>query len=244
MLRLGYSISPAAYRGRKGADVLASLQERSSTVSVWNASDYSTLWQNTDGTGAVTGTGEPVGRMEDVGGKNSLNFIAAGTANRPSSTGGLYFDGVDDRMQATFAASGPANASFVCLYKGSDNVGFLFSRDVTAGYFGFFSGGDNSALVTNSAGTSPVVKVNGSTVTTRTELRTAMVAGGAVTITFTGLDLSGWSNIKAGTNTGNGTFTEGTLIPVALLDGNAADYQDAFGDATKLATKIATTLAL
>jgi hypothetical protein len=61
-------------------------------ILVWDASDISTLWQNTDGTGAVTATGQPVGSMNNRGSLGG-RFANSGGSARPTYTesGGLKY---------------------------------------------------------------------------------------------------------------------------------------------------------
>lgn len=72
----------------------------------WDATDLSTLRQNSDGTGAVTTAGDPVGYVADLSG-NGWHQIQATASARPAIAldgDGTYFlqpDGVDDRLSRT-----------------------------------------------------------------------------------------------------------------------------------------------
>jgi len=70
---------------------------------VIDVSDMGTLWKNTDGTGAVTASGDPVGSVTNRGSLGGL-FINAGGTTMPTYTesGGLkylQFDGSADYLQ-------------------------------------------------------------------------------------------------------------------------------------------------
>lgn len=75
----------------------------------WDATDLSTLRQNSDGTGAVTTAGDPVGYVADLSG-NGWHQIQATASARPAIAidgNGTYFlqpDGVDDRLSCTVSS--------------------------------------------------------------------------------------------------------------------------------------------
>jgi len=74
--------------------------------------DLSTLYQDSAGTTAVTGPGDPVGRMLDKSG-NGNHAIQSTDAARPvlrQDAGGRYyleFDGADDSLEASYTATVP-----------------------------------------------------------------------------------------------------------------------------------------
>lgn len=76
------------------------------TGGYWDATDISTLRQNSDGTGSVTTAGDPVGYVADLSG-NGWHQIQATASARPAIAldgDGTYFlqpDGVDDRLSLT-----------------------------------------------------------------------------------------------------------------------------------------------
>lgn len=79
------------------------------TGGYWDATDISTLRQNSDGTGSVTTAGDPVGYVEDLSG-NGWHQIQATASARPAIAldgNGTYFlqpDGVDDRLSCTVSS--------------------------------------------------------------------------------------------------------------------------------------------
>ncbi len=82
--------------------------------SAWyDPSDLATLFQNSNGTGAVTADGDPVGYMADKSGNGNHLVRRTDDANRPlyKTSGGLHwllFDGTNDGMDtAAFALSQP-----------------------------------------------------------------------------------------------------------------------------------------
>lgn len=82
----------------------ASLYAGSEEGAWFDPSDLSTLWQDTAGTVAVTGDGDPVGRVDDKSG-NGNNWLQATAGLRPlyKTAGGLHWlerDGVDDALKS------------------------------------------------------------------------------------------------------------------------------------------------
>lgn len=91
----------------------------------YDPSDSSTVWQDAAGT-TPAGVGDPVGRIDDKSG-NGNHATQSTSAARPvlQTSGGLWyldFDGVDDRMVATFAATVNRPA----------DIAIAWNRDVTA----------------------------------------------------------------------------------------------------------------
>lgn len=91
------------------AQVQALFAKYGAAGGMWDATDLSTLRQNSDGTGAVTTAGTPVGYAEDLSG-NGWHQIQATASARPAIAidgNGVYFlqpDGVDDFLARTVSS--------------------------------------------------------------------------------------------------------------------------------------------
>lgn len=91
------------------SQVAALFAKYSALGGCWDATDLSTLRQNSDGTGAVTTAGDPVGYVEDLSG-NGWHQIQATASARPAIAldgDGVYFlqpDGVDDLLSRTVSS--------------------------------------------------------------------------------------------------------------------------------------------
>lgn len=60
---------------------------------ITDLSSLSNLWQNTDGTGAVTAVNDPIGRIDDVSGNaNHLTSVSAKGLLKQDSNGKYYVD--------------------------------------------------------------------------------------------------------------------------------------------------------
>lgn len=65
----------------------------------WDASDASTMWQDSAGTIPVTGAGQPVGKWVPKAGDSSLYFRQTTDSKRPMFDGSkIVFDGTDDYL--------------------------------------------------------------------------------------------------------------------------------------------------
>jgi hypothetical protein len=96
-------------------------------IFVWDASDISTLWTGTDGTGAVTASNDPVGSMTNRGSLGGL-FANSGTTTRPlyKDVGGLKYletDGTDDfiRWLGTNGDIDLTGGFYMCI--GTEEIG-------------------------------------------------------------------------------------------------------------------------
>lgn len=104
----------------------------------WDATDISTLRQNSDGTGSVTTAGDPVGYVEDLSG-NGWHQIQATASARPAIAldgDGTYFlqpDGVDDRLSRTVSS---VTAPWTIGATGRRDLGAYAWVDTGVGEFG------------------------------------------------------------------------------------------------------------
>lgn len=110
---------------------------------VADPSDYTTMFQDSAGTVAVTALGQPVGRVNDKNG-SALHMLQSVAPARPElrlelGTPSLYLDGIDDRLTGSFTSpSGYADVSVgVCgieagnrTFYGGSKASFVVS-DVT-----------------------------------------------------------------------------------------------------------------
>jgi hypothetical protein len=72
----------------------------------WDYTDTSNLWQNDDGTGAVSSDTDPIGRVTDKSG-NGKHLIQATSGNKPAyrtGPGRVRFDGSNDYLSIASAA--------------------------------------------------------------------------------------------------------------------------------------------
>lgn len=86
-------------------------------------SDTSTLFQNSDGTNAVTANGDPIGLVLDKSG-NNYNLQQTLSARRPKLLdGGIVFDKVDDALTLTVPAGGITGTLFLATTRGTASYG-------------------------------------------------------------------------------------------------------------------------
>ncbi len=100
----------------------------------YDASDLTTLWENSDLTTQVTADGDPVGAWEDKSG-NGHTLLQATSANRPlyKTSGGLHwveFDQVNDHMTVNFGANLTQPITSGCSVRGGTigawNYGYIW----------------------------------------------------------------------------------------------------------------------
>lgn len=158
--------------------------------------DLANLSQNSDGTGAVTTAGDPIGKVADLSPFDRPGLQAT-SGLRPilevsGSINCAKFDGSDDGMTTT-TTFGANMDCFVGLKRNTpDTQNVLFNYENTA-YFGVFESGSSSAASAG-VGSSLSYKVNGSDIgSTRDALATACPEGTWVLFEVNNLDLSGWA---------------------------------------------------
>jgi hypothetical protein len=93
---------------------------------VVDVSDMGTLWQNTDGTNAVTASGQLVGSVTNRGSLGGL-YVNSGGTDRPTYTEGsglkyLQFDGSNDYLQLTHGSDVSLAGGFSCFMVLEENV--------------------------------------------------------------------------------------------------------------------------
>lgn len=110
----------------------------SSEVGFWfDASDLSTLWQDTAATSAVTADGQSVARADDKSGNGAHSTQTTGS-RRPlyKTSGGVHwvlFDGVDDLMEFTNNITGTADHSVFIGCRSLDASQTVTERTLTLG---------------------------------------------------------------------------------------------------------------
>lgn len=110
----------------------ATIFQAGNTGAWYDPSDLSTLFQNSNGTTAVTQAGDPVGYMADKSG-NGNHAIQATAGMRPTlqgAAGGWYlqFDGVDDKLRVAFTFAQPiTRVSAVMPVTGIANSARMFA---------------------------------------------------------------------------------------------------------------------
>ncbi len=172
--------------------------------------NWSTLRQSYLGTTAVTTAGDPVGYAGDQSG-NATNLVNPSATARPlaatvSGVDCIDFDGVDDMLRTDTVSAGTwTNMDmFVVLYL--DAAASVLLIEANAGkYIGVAQNGSGTTATT-SAG-SPSYMVNGASVpggasVTRDQLYDALSFGAWVVIEAHGLDLSAWTNLQTGAESG------------------------------------------
>ena len=172
--------------------------------------DWSTLRQSHLGTGAVTVATDPVGYAADQSG-NAKHMVNASAPGRPlaatvSGVDCIDIDGVDDALRADTVSAGTWTTMdmFVVLYLDAA-ASVLLIQDNAGKYIGVAQNGSGTTATT-SAG-SPSYMVNGASVpggasVTRDQLYDALSFGAWVVIEAHGLDLSAWTNLHTGDESG------------------------------------------
>ena len=110
-------------------------------LQLWlDASDASTLFQNSNGTTAATADGDPVGYWADKSG-NGRNATQSDGTKKPALKIGIQngrstvlFDGTSDVLNFSFAQS-YGYAWFVYIYTGSSQYATLLSRNIGPGLY-------------------------------------------------------------------------------------------------------------
>lgn len=164
--------------------------------------DWTTLFQNSGGTGAVTVATDPVGWYTDLSGNGLTMEQATGTARGLAATQGGYacvdYDGVDDGASTALFAPGTLTASmdcYVALYR--DTASNMLPAYGSAGeYFAVMESG-SGASASAGAGASVTYRVNGvavpgGTSTTRGQIHAATPTGAWLVLSVQSLNLSTW----------------------------------------------------
>ena len=172
--------------------------------------DWTTLRQSYLGTTAVTTVGDPVGYAGDQSG-NATNLVNPAATARPvaatvSGVDCIDIDGVDDALMTDPVSAGTWTTMdmFVVLYLDAAASVLLISDDAGK-YIGVAQNGSGTTATT-SAG-SPSYMVNGASVpggasVTRDQLYDALSFGAWVVIEAHGLDLSAWTRLRTGDESG------------------------------------------
>ena len=163
--------------------------------------DWTTLFQNSGGTGAVTTEGDPVGRATDQSGRGN-NMIQSTSAARPvvTTVGGYRcadFDGVDDLWSTGFVSVGFLGSNlldaFITVYRDTNTASALGVMNI-----GSFMVPDDgvAGAASSGVGASTTYSVNcvavpGGTATTRDQLSDAFPTGQWVVMSCLDLNLSG-----------------------------------------------------
>ena len=169
--------------------------------------DWTTLFQNSGGTGAVTAATDPVGYATDQSG-NAKHMINPAAGQRPfaitvGSVNAIDFDGSDDFLVTGAFTAGTWTGMdfFIAVYLDAFSAsGVLFGQGSNQ-FFGVAQNGAGTATVI-SAG-SPSYKINGvavpgGTSTTRNQLYAAISTGGWFVLEANSLDLSSWIHLIVG----------------------------------------------
>lgn len=166
-MALGLGIGLAAQRKRAAAiDAAIQTLFAGSDPGFWfDPSDFSTMWQDTAGTVAVTATGQSVARIDDKsGGANHLTQATA--ASRPTlqqdGNGKYYlsFDGTDDGLASTATVNltaGDAMCIGAGVHKVSDAARAVLvelSATISTNNGAFSIEAPNAAAATNYKGNS------------------------------------------------------------------------------------------
>ena len=187
--------------------------------------DWTTLFQNSGGTGSVTTAGDAIGRATDQSGRGNNMLQATATARPLAATAGGYpcedFDGTDDVLSTGFVSAGflgsnPLDA-FVAVYRDTNTAGLLGAMN--SGSFMVFKDGD-AVAASSGVGSSSTYRVNGvdvagGTSTTRDQLSDAMPTGQWLVMSCLNLSLSGAFQFANGTSS---FFLDGKIAEFILCE--------------------------
>lgn len=183
--------------------------------------DWTTLFQNSGGTGAVTVATDPVGWYTDLSGNGLTMKQATGTARGLAATQGGYacvdYDGVDDGASTAVFTPGTLTASMDCF--------IVLYRDTTANMLPAYGSGGEYFAVMASGGPPPVQAgvgssveymvdndaVPGGTAPTRDQMHTATPAGQWLVLSALNMDMSAFVTFyiaSYGSFAWNGKFAE------------------------------------
>ena len=206
--------------------------------------DWSTLFQSSSGTTAVTAATDPVGYATDLSG-NGKHFTQSTATSRPLAItvvgrNAIDLDGTDDKL-----VSGSVSVStwvsmdfFMAVYVDSAST-LMFANNGGSNYFGVAQNG--SALAASAASGSPIYKVNGAavlggTAATRDQVYDAMSFGQWVIFEANGLGLSIWTTLEFGAYSGfqiNGKIAE-LILCESVSDAARAQVRTYMGAAVGL----------
>ena len=122
---------------------------------LYDATDWTTLWQDTAGTTAVTAAGQTVKRIDDLSG-NGFHLFAQGATNAISRDGYVDWNNADFAMQSPgllttglnktllFVMDPQADTSFVFL--GSDSSSGIYAGSASSGSSGSAQGAAQTAV--------------------------------------------------------------------------------------------------
>lgn len=170
--------------------------------------DWSTLFQSSGGTTAVTTATDPVGYAADQSG-NAKHMVNGSAPGRPlaitvGSVNAIDFDGVDDKLVSGSVTAGDWTTMdfFLVVYLDTFSTsGWLVADDAVSRFFGVAQNGLDSAP--SSGAGSPSYKVNGvavpgGTAATRDQFYDALSTGGWLVVEANGLNLSAWTLLQFG----------------------------------------------
>ena len=222
---------------------LSRLTLRAAALSVYDVTRRSNFASLNDGTGAVA-SGDPVGFVRDLMAPDAPLASPDNAGSRPAATLGLTFGG-DDRLLSAFAAgSGPASATLVFFYRGTDTQ-FVLASNAAGGT----AVADRVAIAADGSGSDAgagSTYVDGVAVATRDALHDAACDGLPHIIEVRAVDLSTWTGITLGTLQGSpgSWYVTGAAALVAVIDNSKSDAENARLDAYAAAGDMIAALGL
>ncbi len=213
------------------------------SLAVWDVRDASTITRPTGGNPAAPT--DTVGTLRNQIDAAAFDLLAPTAGQAPQwQNGAIDFGGTDDYLY--FATNPAAVVDLICVYKGTDSSGCLWSTNGASNrYVGGW--GDGSSNVVSSGAGAPSYVIDGTAfVGTFDDLHSAIADGQAHVIEIRNVSLSVWAGIVLGTlkNLGGAFYVLGKLLPIAILNSAAADIAVARKWTKRLADEIVTDLGL
>ncbi len=204
----GTSKTPAFGLGRLGqrGGGAAAFDVMSMTPLLWlDASDISTLSQDTAGATPVVNPADPTGRWADKSG-GSRHFLQATGSAKPAfrqlaGKNSVNPDGVDDVLSTAGGLTWPASVDvFVVMSNAEADTSFTL-LDFGAGYLGCGISG-SGAPTSDVGGAAPNAYVNNVLTATRGELYANTAGGACKIVEYRGIDITSFTAIATGLSAG------------------------------------------
>lgn len=208
--------------------------------------DWSTLFQTSGGSVAVSAATDPVGYATDLSG-NAEHFTQPTTGDRPlaitvSGVNAIDLNGTSSSMTSGTVVAGDWTTMdlFAVVYlDGFDTTGSLFGDDNGVNFLGIAQNGSASSAAINAG--SPSYRINGVSVSggtsvTRDQLYDALSTGGWLVVEANGLNLSAWTALRFSGYSGyriDGKFAE-LILCESVSDAVRAQVRTYMGDAVGL----------
>ncbi len=211
----------------------ASFNPMTMTPNLWvDASDMTTLFQDSARTTPITAPADPIGGVADKSGSGKHLLQATGAARMAfRQTGGknaINPDGVDDELATAAGQTWPASVDVFMVVSNVEADTSFVLLNYFGRYLGIAAQGVSAQVSDLGPGGAPPAYVNNVSITDRGVFYTAIGTTGAKIVEFRGIDLTEWTSASIGAFAGfpfAGRYHELLICP-AQVSGVRTQYRD------------------